>query len=160
MPDDAPRKGENWKPLRWRCGLIQVDARYQISNQGRLKSPFTGAVTEGFAAFGTRWTGVRESGILVDLLVASGKQGVHMPPSIRSAYDALISGHTVEDQADGLGIGLSTSWSYMSRAAQYVLAHDLRVVVQRLVPPELWQTLLRLRGDKRLGGSLNELWDV
>eukprot|EP00966_Prymnesium_polylepis_P101069 2340585-Prymnesium_polylepis.1 len=77
-----------------------------------------------------------------------------MPPSVRSSYDALISGRTVEDLADGLGIEVSTSWSYMCRAAQHVPAQDLRVLVQSLVPPELWQTLLRLRGDKRLGGSL------
>eukprot|EP00966_Prymnesium_polylepis_P065820 1527229-Prymnesium_polylepis.1 len=83
-----------------------------------------------------------------------------MPPSIRSAYDALVSGHTAEDLANAFGIQLSTSWSYIARAAQHVPAQDLRVVVQQLVPPELWQTLLRLRGNKRLGGSLNELWDV
>eukprot|EP00966_Prymnesium_polylepis_P211216 4891372-Prymnesium_polylepis.1 len=103
MPDDQPRKGEKFKPLKWKCGVIPIDPRYQISNFGRLKSPFTGAITEGFSAFGTRWAGVRDSGILVDLLVASGLQGESIPTAIRMARDALLSGYTPADLADAAG---------------------------------------------------------
>eukprot|EP00966_Prymnesium_polylepis_P002582 59445-Prymnesium_polylepis.1 len=58
-PDGRPIKGEKWKPLRWRCGIVPCDARYQISHHGRLKSPFTNAVTSGAAWGGTRWAAVR-----------------------------------------------------------------------------------------------------
>eukprot|EP00966_Prymnesium_polylepis_P220463 5099588-Prymnesium_polylepis.1 len=96
-------RGEKWKPLRWRCGVVPCDAHYQISNHSRLKSPFTGAVTAGFAWGGTRWAAVR-GGLLVDFLAASGNQGVHMAPSIRGAYDMLVSGHTPEELADASGV--------------------------------------------------------
>ena len=51
-------------------------------------------------------------------------------------------------------------WSYVCRAAQTIPAAELQPLVRRLVPAELVAALHRLRGDARLGGSLNALWDV
>ena len=157
VPDDAPRKGEKWRPLRWRCGLIPVDTRYQISNQGRLKSPFTGAVTEGFAAHGTRWAGVRESGLLVDILAAAGLQEERIPPAIRMAREALLSGYTPTDLADAAGIQESTAWKNTCVAAQGVRGDQLRKVVPTLVGQRLWRAVVALQGSAVLGGSLTDL---
>jgi hypothetical protein len=157
MSDDQPRKGEKFKPLKWKCGVIPIDPRYQISIFGRLKSPFTGAITEGFSAFGTRWAGVRDSGILVDLLVASGLQGESIPTAIRMARDALLSGYTPADLADAAGVAQSTAWSYMSRAAMNVRGDELRRVVPALVGQRLWRALLTMQGRAVIGGSLTEL---
>ena len=157
MPDDAPRKGEKWKPLRWKCGLIPVDGRYQISNQGRLKSPFTGAVTEGFAAHGTRWAGVRESGILVDILAAAGLQEERIPPVVRMAREAMLSGYTPTDLADAAGIQESTAWKNTCVAAQGVRGDQLRKVVPTLVGQRLWRAVVALQGNAVLGGSLTDL---
>ena len=163
MPDDAPRKGEKWKPLRYRCGLIPVDPRYQISNQGRLKSPFTGAITEGFPAFGTRWAGVRDwstcrwAGVLVDLPTAAGLQGDRIPPAVRLARDALLSGYAPSDLAAAAGIAKSTAWKNFCMAAQSVHVDQLRRIVPALVGQRLWRAFVALQGRPVLGASLTEL---
>ena len=156
VPDDRPIRGEVWKPLRWRCGVVPCDSRYQISNHGRLKSPFTG-VTSGHWWGGTRWAAVR-GGLLVDLLAAAGIQGVPIPPAIRLARDALLSGYAPRDLAGAVGIAESTAWKNTCVAAQH--AHDvdqLRRRVSALVGQRLWRALVTLQGRPVLGASLTEL---
>ena len=63
-------EGETWGKLEWCCGLVPCDQRYEISSQGRLKSP-TGDVTCGFAFLGARWASVKGAG-LVNLPAAAG----------------------------------------------------------------------------------------
>ena len=90
-PDDGARiVGERWKPLRWSCGLAPCDQRYKISDRGRLKSPHTGEVTEGFWFGDDRWAAVKGSG-LVPLLTAAKLRPAHdLQPRVRLARDALM----------------------------------------------------------------------
>ena len=149
--------GETWKPLKWRCGLIPCDSRYKISSLGRLWSPHTRTATSGFWYDGDRWAAVR-GGALVPLHAAAGLQdNDRLQPRIRLAVDALMAGYAPSDLRDA-GVGAeSTCWSYFTQASQHVPVKELRPRAKKLVPPEVWAALERLKGDERLGGALNEL---
>jgi hypothetical protein len=160
--EDGALRGEKWRTLKWRAGLIPCGNGYQISTFGRLKSPYTQKVTKGFWAAGTRFAALRD-GVLVDLLAAAGLQPEHhMTPRIRLGLDALMSGYTPRQLADAIGVQQSTSWNYFTQGAEKADAETLRQRVRRLIPPELWRALQSLakNGDVRLGSSLLELQEV
>ena len=158
---DERIEGEKWKALSWWCGVIKCDSRYKISTQGRLKSPYTGRVTRGFAYDGRRRAHCIGAG-LVDLTTASGQRSnvIALQPSIHHARQALLAGRTPEELASAAGIAVGTAWTYFARAAETVAPGELQRLVPKLVSADLWPALVTLRGDPRLGGSLNSLVEV
>lgn len=164
---DAPEDGgtipgEKWKPLRWSCGLIPCDARYRISNHGRLWSPHTRTITSGFFFDDERWGAVR-GGSLVPLRAAAGLQAEErLQPRVRLSRDALMAGYGPSDLEAASGLELSTCWNYFTKASVHVPGKELRRRAPRIVPKELWGALERLkaRGDEHLGGSLTDLIGV
>ena len=156
-PDAEPvPRDERWRALKWRVGAVPCDSRYKISSAGRLRSP-SGRITRGFWYDGRRWAAVRGAG-LVDLWAAAGLQQVQrIQFAIRTARDALMTGHTPDQLAQVLGVSPVTTWSYFSRAAEYVRGADLRRLVPPLVGQRFWATLVGMRDDPVLGESLTDL---
>ena len=158
-PEAGDFGGEEWAPLRWRCGQIPCNVRYQISSHGRLRNP-KGEVTRGFAALGSRWAACKGSG-LVNLLQASGlmRAEITLPERIYLAYNSLSSSLPVEDHAKRHKLTWKTASQYYCLAAPYV--HDRRLYAKPLVSHDLWKCLeTTLRGDPILGGPLKELHPV
>ena len=151
--------GEQWYALRWDCGIAACDKRYHISSHGRLKSPYSGKVTRGFAAHGSQWAAVRNAG-LVNLQAAAGlvRADVKVQPRIYHAYRAIVSGTPIADHARRFGISQTLAWDYCNRAAP--LVPDRHVYGKPYVSPDLWRLLQALRGSPVLGGRLLELQAV
>jgi hypothetical protein len=100
---------------------------------------------------------VRGAG-LVDLWAAAGIQQIQrIQLAIRTARDALMTGHTPDQLAQVLDVSPVTTWSYFSRAAEYVRGADLRRLVPPLVGLRFWATLVGMRDDPVLGESLTDL---
>ena len=151
--------GEVFKPLRYRCGIVPCDERYEISNKGRLRSPHTGLVTSGFACGDTRVAAVRGAG-LVDLQRAARlRRDIDVPPRIMMGIDALRTGHDAHDLASEVGVEVKTAWGYMTQGAQHVPASVLRRVVPPLVSADLWSALREMEeeGHPLLGARLLDL---
>jgi hypothetical protein len=147
--------GERWKPLRWYCGMVECDVRYQISSHGRLKNP-QGGITRGFAMYETRWAAVKGCG-LVNLMAASGlvRNDVPLQPRVYKAYCSLSSGLHPTEHATRWQLSDKAAWQYYSLAAP--LVQGLRAIGHSIVSPELWSALEALQGDPLLGGRLTEL---
>jgi hypothetical protein len=142
--------------LKWSIGLVPCDVKYSISSHGRLHSPYTGKITRGFAARGTRWAAVKGSG-LVDLLAASGltRAEVEVPVRTEKAYLSIVQGFTPSEHAERNFLTENTAWTYMNVAAP--LVPNLHVYARRLVSQDLWELLSSMRGDALLGGALKAL---
>ena len=153
-------EGERWRPLKGHIGAVPIPKGFAISTHGRLRDP-RGRMTIGLWALGRRWAAVAGAGGYVgmlDLFEAAGLDGgVSLPLSIRRARGALLAGASPADLARHAEISESTAWSYFAQAAVHVDGATLRTRVKPLVSPTLWRALVALRGDTRLGGSLNEL---
>ena len=155
--DGAPIDGETWRQLRWNCGIVPCNRKYKISSRGRLKSPLTGKITQGFYFDGGRWAAVAGGG-LVDLYAAAKMETVlSLPPSIWQARNALTSGLSPAQLSKEVSIGLPTAWAYICRAAQTLSGEELRRLVEPLVSRTLWRALISLRGDPVFGESLTDL---
>ena len=150
---------ETWRPLRWYCGAVRCDTRYEISNKGRLRSPHSGEVTGGFWFADRRFAAVKGAG-LVDITSASGFGREPVPPYLAQAVDALLAGAHPRDLAAAALVEESTAWTYFCRAAQQLALCDLQRLVPRLVSKKLWRALQALRGRAVLGASLKELADA
>ena len=159
-PEDYPEAGdltgETWMPLRWYCGHVRCDPRYSISSHGRLKSPFTGKVTRGFAARGTRWAAVKGAG-LVDLLQASGltKAEKTIPERLFMAYCSISSGIPVKEHAQRNNLTVNTAWAYYNQAIP--LVENRKLYGKQHVNPDVWLCLELMHGKPLLGGKLSEL---
>ena len=91
---------------------------------------------------------------------AAGLQQVEwIQPAIRTARDALMTGHTPEQLANAVSISIVSAWSYFCRAAETVPGGgaDLRRLVPPLVGQRFWGTLVGVREDPVLGESLTDL---
>jgi hypothetical protein len=155
-PDDI--EGEVWRPLTYRCGCVPCPSGYHISNRARLRSP-TGEITRGFSFGDTRLAAVRNAG-LVDLHAAArSRRVVDIPPRIRSALDALMTGHTPEDIAQGLSIAEDTAWSYAWDAGRHLPPARLWAIAQQIVSDDLLELLSAMYhdGDPLLSGTLRDL---
>ena len=95
------------------------------------------------------------------LRAAAGLQAAEekLQPRVRLARDAMMSGYGPSDLEEASGLALSTCWSYFTKASMHVPGEALRGRVRRLVPREMWGALEKLRGDRRLGGSLTDLME-
>ena len=160
--DDGVIQGETWRPLRgWRCGVVPIPDGYQISSQGRLKTP-AGKVTSGFwyQALETRMADVRGCG-LVDLFVAAKikPNTVYLPPSLKQAVDCILSGNGPQDLADATGLSLATAWGYLTKVAVHIRPSDLKRNVPRIVSSQLWAVLKGMRdtADPTFSGRLTDL---
>ena len=147
---------ETWRPLRWYCGAVRCDTRYEISNKGRLRSPHSGEVTGGFWFADRRFAAVKGAG-LVDITSASGFGREPVPLYLAQAVDALLAGAHPRDLAAAALVQESTAWCYFSRAAQQLALCDLQRLIPPLISKRLWKALLALRGTPVLGASLKEL---
>jgi hypothetical protein len=157
--EEGPITGEVFRPLKWKCGVVPCDPRYQISNMGRLRSPHTGLVTSGFAYGDTRLAACRGAG-LVDLHRAGRRcRDIVVPPRIMMGIDALSTGHDPHDLACEADISEKTAWGYMTQAAQHIPGAELRRLVPRLVSSELWRALrdMQEEGHPLLGARLLDL---
>ena len=156
LPEEGDFEGETWTNLRWMCGQVRCDNRYQISSHGRLRSPYTGKITRGFAARGTRWAACKGAG-LVDLMQAAGliRAEKHVPERVYLAYCAVSSSTPVAEHARRHALSLKTAWMYYALAAP--LVHEREVYGKPLVSPDLWRVLTSMRGNPVLGGKLSEL---
>ena len=155
----GPIEGETWKPLKYRCGVVQCPSGYEISNFSRLKNP-KGAITKGHAFKGSYYAAVRGCG-LVNLGVASGLERKGQPPAfLQLAKDCLLSGNTPQALADVQNIALDSAWTYFIRAIPFVSRGELQPVWKGVVDPELRRLLLSMRDDPVLGGSLSDLMAV
>ena len=98
------------------------------------------------------------------LRAAAGLQRTEktLQPRVRLARDALMAGYGPSDLEKASGLELSTCWGYFTKASTHVNGKDLRRRAQKLVPTEMWAALekLKARGDERLGGALNELFEA
>lgn len=155
-------QGERWSKLRWWVGAIRVPDGYKISTEGRLMTP-SGEITKGHAVEvggEMRLYAGTEAG-LVDLTTASGEREntVNVPPRLRVAVDALMSGHSPSDLANATGLAASTCWSYFTQAAPRLPPSDLRRLMRDLVPEDLWGVLRNMEKlrDELLGGTLTGL---
>ena len=154
---DATR--EKWKALDWYCGIARCDRQYLISTKGRLKSPFTGAITRGHIYEGQRWAAVKHAGLVpLDTAARLRRDVVYIPPYLAQARQALLTGHTPAELAE-LGVATSTAWNYFCRAAEMVNTAELLRLVPRLVSKELWKALQQVQDD-RLGGPLKALMEA
>ena len=158
----AVLRGERWRPLRWRVGAITCDGGYEISTKGRLRNA-RGDVTSGYWFDGRRWAACREC-VLVDLTTAAGlrEDVVTVPPSIKQAVDALLTGRSVQELAAAARVSPSTAWSYVCRACQLLSRAERMAIGPQLVTGEVWRVLSALarERDERLGGPLLELLPV
>ena len=154
-PEEGDFRGETWKPLRWRCGAVDCDPRYEISSHGRLRNP-RGEVTRGFAAHGTRWAACKGTG-LVDLLQAAHlvRAEKKVAPRIYHAYCAVSSSVPVHEYAVRMRLTDKLAWDHYNLAAP--LVHRLHVHGRPLVSPDVWRALVELRGTPVLGGRLLDL---
>ena len=155
-PEGGSFIDEKWMPLRWHCGVVRCNPDYQISSCGRLKSPYTGGVTRGFALHGSRWAAVKNAG-LVNLLQAAHliQATKSVPPRVYMAYCSLSNGVPANEHEKRMVLTLNVAWSYYNAAAP--LVHNLRVVGETMVNPSLWNTLEGMKGDPLLGGKLSDL---
>ena len=147
-------EGERWKPLRWRCGQVECDTTYDISNLGRLRSG--DRVTRGFAALGTRWAAVRGAG-LVDLPAAAGlvQRETPLPPRVYNAYVSLSSHLRPEEHAKREGITVRAAWQYYCLALPLFEGGE---VGRQIVSPDVWEVLTtEMGGDPLLCGKLSDL---
>ena len=160
---------ETWKPISksFRVGIVPITPGYEISSHGRLKSPFGNKITSGHWVEGacgpTRVAAVRNCG-LVDLwdcakLIDPGKL---LPPAIRLAANALMTGKSPVQHAKNVGIAVDTCWSYFRRAAQHLPRSLLLELAHELVSPDVWRFLVSMRDsdDDRLAGSLTALMEL
>ena len=144
-------------PLDWYCGIARCDRRYLISTFGRLKSPYTGAITRGHVYEGQRWAAVKHAGLIpLDTAARLVKNAIYLPPYLAQARQAFVTGHTPAELA-ALGVADSTAWNYFCRAAETVSTAELLRLVPKLVPGDLWKALQQIK-DERLGGPLKELF--
>jgi hypothetical protein len=153
---------ESWKPLvKWCVGIVPVPPGYEISSQGRLRSP-SGEVTAGFWAFGRRWAAVKNVG-LVDLTTASGlrQPTIDLKPVMVRAAECMLAGFTPKEYAESTGVEEGSAWTYFCVGAQKVHPADLIKVGPKLVSKDLWKGLKGLdsQGDPVMGGPLKELMD-
>ena len=116
--EDSEGDDEVWAPLNCRCGVVKTEGSgYQISNRGRLKSPFTALVTRGSAYLSCRYAACRNIG-LINLTVAAGLQEAPQPPNyLTPAIDCLMSGDHPETLAIYSKIKERTAWTYFCQAA-------------------------------------------
>lgn len=159
--------GEKWKALRhWKvAGIAPVPDGYEISTNGRLKSP-DGAITRGFwfkgACGPTRLAGVKGVG-LVDLWLVAKliPAAVDLKPCIGSAFDAMMMGKTPQQLSSELAIKIDTAWSYTRQAAMYAPKSKIRELGETLVSRDLWRLLVTMReeGDDQLGDRLTTLME-
>ena len=162
----GPIRGETWKPLKVRCGVVPCPTGYMISSEGRLRNP-NGEVTSGYwyegIAGGTRLAAVRDCG-LVDLWIAAKliPNAVYLQPRLKMTADAMMSGHSPADLARHASIQLDTAWCYFRQVAEHVPVSRLRDIAPTLVDKHLWQLLLDMKaqGDERLGEQLNPLMEI
>jgi hypothetical protein len=149
----AEFKNETWKPLKWKIGPVQCDAKYRISSLGRLKNP-VGKITRGHAAHKTRWAAVKGVG-LVDLKEASSLNPKKtVSPRVHAAVLALYDGVPVAEHALWQRISLKLAWQYYCLAI--ALVQD-RKIGRTQISPDLWRLLQDMCGDSVLGGKLTEL---
>ena len=154
-------KGESWKPLKWRCGVVPCPNGYDISDEGRLRGP-EGDVTIGFwyEPLQTRLAAVKDCG-LVDLMVAARlkpRQAL-LSPSLKMAADCLLSGFGPRDLANAAGVTLETAWGYFTKVALHIRPSDLKCCVRAIVSRDLWSLLVAMLEDDNpaLGGKLKDL---
>jgi hypothetical protein len=149
---------EEWKPLRQRLGAAHVRSGYELSNLGRLRNA-NGDTTRGFWFDNRRWAGTADG--LIDLTTAAKliPNVVTTTPRIEEAVEVLLGGGTPADLAMR-GIAHSTAWYYCSKALELLSAPERKAVGRRIVHRHIWNALLDLRGDSRLGGKLNDLWPI
>jgi hypothetical protein len=166
--EESEGEDEVWAPLHCRCGVVRVpeDSGYQISNRGRLKSPFTGLVTRGSAYLSCRYAACRNIG-LINLTVAAGLQEAPQPPNyLSTALDCLMAGDDPEALAVYSKIKLSTAWTYFSLSAQHAVEQEsveqLAEVWEQNVSPDLVVVLRSLQddGDPVFGGRIRDLMPV
>ena len=158
--DEIDHKGETWKPLKCKLGLIPVDSSYLISSHGRLKSPYTKEVTRGFWWDDCRWAYVKPSGLVNLTELCSRQRGATIFPSILTAIECLMAGHTPEELAYYQGIQEATAWSYMCRGIPHIKeTAELRRLGKELVPEELWKLLKKMKREENplLGERLLDL---
>ena len=151
---------EQWRKLKWRCGLAPAPPGYMSSSLGRLRSP-RGDVTRGLFFAGDRYAAVKGCG-LVNLTVAAGlaPRTLRLSPTLYHAAQALMTGRDAQELALVLDVVEATAWTYLCCAAAHVPGDNLRPRARRLVAPDLWRALGAMHGDARLGGPLAELMPV
>lgn len=150
---------ESWKYLIWHTNGISCDDKYQISDRLRLKTP-NGAYLKGnhFKHFG-KFCAIRNSG-LIDLQSAYQNVTIHrVPPSIRLAAQALLTGYTPKEFARQECIQDVTAWTYFGKAVELVDPNDAMEWGRKLVDTHMFDSLLRLdeEGNSLLGGRLSVL---
>ena len=162
--ENEPLPGEIFKPMRgsykFSIGAVPVNPMYEVSNKGRLRSPFTGKITRGWVFNHTRIASVKGAGLL-DLLIASRvKPNVkYLAPAVKLAVDCLGAGCSPQDLARYQGVALSTAWTKFCVAQQFIDLDVLMKYVPQLVSRDLWVVLRNMQqsGDARLGGRLLDL---
>jgi hypothetical protein len=148
--ENEPLPGEIFKPMRgsykFFIGAVPVNPMYEISNKGRLRSPFTGKITRGWVFNHTRIASVKGAGLL-DLLIASRiKPNVkYLPPAVKLAVDCLGSGCSPLDLARYQGVALSTAWTKFCVAQKFVDLDLLMKYVPQLVSRDLWVVLRNMQ---------------
>ena len=157
---------ERWKPLSWRCGAVRCNnSEYKISTQGRLMNK-EGEITEGFYVDfgdgdGRRFAGTEEG--LVDITTAAKLRDnvVNIPPRLMTAANCLQTGNGAQQLAAASKIDISTAWSYITSACEYLPATDLKKIVPSLISRDLWSVLNGMKGreEESLGGPLLILMD-
>ena len=158
-----PRAGEHFRPLRWRIGAVTcTQGDYEISNRGRLRHIRSGDITKGFWYDGYYWAGTNCG--LVNLTQASGnaKHVLAVTPRLQQTVEAIMSKQSPPKFAATAGIGVPSAWAYYCQAIVLLPVEERRKAAERLVPAEVWRSLLALRaaGDQRLGGKLTPLMDT
>lgn len=158
--DHLQYMNEEWKPLKWKCGMVPCSSRYEISNYSRLKDP-DGNITRGHWCYGHQWAAVKGCG-LVNLTQSSrGRREAFIESHILDAANMLMTGHTPRQHSHEKDVAEQTSWNYFTKAAKFIGGVDLRRMVEGIVDAKLWRILKRMkrRDDPLLGGKLIPLYE-
>lgn len=144
---DDDHAEEVWKRLSWSNNGVVCDDTYHISSNLRIKTPQNVILRGNHFKHHGLFCAIKHSG-LVQLEAAFRNVSVQrLPPCIKLAAEALLTGHTPHEFAAATHISTVTSWTYYARAASAVDPRDALEWGKHFLDIPLYEVVLRLHHD-------------
>lgn len=153
---------EEWKRLIWSPNGIFCDDRYQISNKLRIRTPRNETLKGNFFKSVGKFCAVKGIG-LINLHHAFKNVTIpKVPPKIRIAAQALLTGYTPKEFAKEEMIQETTAWTYFCKAIAILDPNDALQWGTKFLDAHMYKSVKELEADNGalLGEKLSVISDA
>ena len=153
---------EEWKRLIWSQNGILCDDRYQISNKLRIRTPKDEILKGNFFKSVGKFCAVKGIG-LINLHHAFKNVTIpKVPPKIRIAAQALLTGYTPKEFSKEEMIQETTAWTYFCKAIQILDPSDALEWGTKFLDVHIYNSVKELETENSalLGEKLSVISDA